>query len=464
MERLVLLDDDVSQSIHGSITDLQDKLRKIHGKRDVQHLKAKTLDRSQKHRNLWMLLNTVATVVCIIILLQEYSKRLAFTICALTFVQVINIFEYYLVTLEYLTSDPYRIYKKRQQRLRKAANRSSGLDLPVLKDVNSPLQRMTDASVWILIRSSRMPLWFWLEVLVTIPAPFFLFSEITLKFSTVVYLRLYIIFRVIRDYSIDYKNRNAFRKAPNARRNPPIVNTFFVVRNFLQDCPKRYLFLMLISMTLIGGHIIYAVEKESQPEIGYWIWVFVSVNCVWAGWAGDTYYEYNPTNWLAKVICILLAGSGIAVTTILFGYVYDYMRPNRSMRVMTYLFEKLDLNDRELELSARLIQVVWRFHRERRRKRTTAQQNTEYHVRLHEVLMNVRKLRRDIKRHEVKYSHDTPWEKQTRRLGLQRRKLMIDRALQNARQEIILKLSLVFDGETPRPRSSKEEHPLVELE
>lgn len=113
-------------------------------------------------------------------------------------------------------------------------------------------------TAWAVIKSSTLAPSFWAEAIACLlHAP--PISAIDGKWGLLVIARFYMIFRIIRDYSIIYRNRDSISR--NYDSFPPRFNWFLATKATYHEQPFTFTLFLSVVILFICGHVTYIFER-----------------------------------------------------------------------------------------------------------------------------------------------------------------------------------------------------------
>ena len=235
--------------------------------------------------------------------------------------------------------------------------------------VKPPLSTVSLLSL-LSLRPSSFRWKLWLQCLICFWHPFPFFSprlipvHMSNKLGLLMFLRLHLVFRVIRDYSEIWLNRRSIKKLTAFSSRTPNFDWWLSVKTMVYRNPIVFATSFYLFCILLFGYSVYILEREVQPDlftipIGF----YLAFQCITIDWASDVYDVYDPITWPGKLTCLTAAMMGLLLTSFIIGIVSQSILPSK--------FEELALNcvsvekarEKEKDNAARLIQYVWRNYR-----------------------------------------------------------------------------------------------------
>jgi len=176
-------------------------------------------------------------------------------------------------------------------------------------------------------------------------------------------------FKVIRDFSEIYQRRSYFEKIPEYAKTHPTFNTYLSIKMVFYEYPSMFISIWIVCSTLMFGYSIYVFEREAQvemnegPPFSFWVALFIAMNCTMTGWATDTFGLYNLVTWPGKLTAITAVVVGLFLFAVLVEYVHVQMRSNSFQQVAVDWMIHTQLEEKQRQAAARLIQVLYRMYR-----------------------------------------------------------------------------------------------------
>jgi len=335
----------------------------------------------------------------------DATRWLKIVISMLTAIQVLQICDYYWTELSIQSQ------KVKERALKKTR------DLKNLFQSKAPGKK---ASYFIVLRSSYIIHLFLAEVVVTLPHPaVFLPLRVMKILSLTMFLRLYIVFRVIRDFSEIYIRRNDLAKIPGySSATHPAFDTFLCSKMLIYKNPIRTICLCTFASWLILAYCVYVFEREAQPlDFSFPVAFYLIMNSMLTGWGNDTFDEYDPITWSSKLTSLLAVVVGVFWFAWLIDHIHTRMQPSRFQLVAQEYLTKANIMKHQRDAAARLIQLVWRYNRWRKETKQhnlskvlrKAQRET-FTLKYLQIVHNAKKFRRDKRRDGEDVSFHQPIE------------------------------------------------------
>ena len=235
--------------------------------------------------------------------------------------------------------------------------------------IKPPLSTVSLLSL-LSLRPSSFRWKLWLQCLICFFHPFPFFSprliplHMSNKWGLLMFLRLHLAFRVIRDYSEIWLNRRSIKKLTAFSSRTPNFDWWLSVKTLVYRNPIAFATSFYLFCIVVFGYSVYIHEREEQPDlftlpIGF----YLAFQCITIDWASDVYDVYDPITWPGKLTCLTAAMMGLLLTSFIIGIVSQSILPSK--------FEEMALNcigvekarEKEKDNAARLIQYVWRNYR-----------------------------------------------------------------------------------------------------
>ena len=208
--------------------------------------------------------------------------------------------------------------------------------------VKPPLSTVSLLSL-LSLRPSSFRWKLWLQCLICFFHPFPFFSprliplHMSNKLGLLMFLRLHLAFRVIRDYSEIWLNRRSIKKLTAFSSRTPNFDWWLSVKTMVYRNPIIFATSFYLFCILIFGYSVYILEREEQPDlftipIGF----YLAFQCVTIDWASDVYDVYDPITWPGKLTCLTAAMMGLLLTSFIIGIVSQSILPSK--------FEEMALN------------------------------------------------------------------------------------------------------------------------
>ncbi|KYQ99752.1 hypothetical protein DLAC_03695 [Tieghemostelium lacteum] len=215
-----------------------------------------------------------------------------------------------------------------------------------------------------VLKSTTLAPLFWGEMIVCLAQPLpFVSGDNSWwkdpKWGLLMWLRLYMIARLIRDFSTIYNIRaTIIRRFKN--EIPPKFNWSLSFKSILFKNPLSSCLLLSLAVLLITSHIIYVFEREANANFTFAISFYISFLSMATGWPTDTYDEYNPSTFFGRVGAIMSCVLGLLLLAVLVENFSRLMQANSHQKPLLNHITLLELQEKEKESAARLIQTVWK--------------------------------------------------------------------------------------------------------
>ena len=348
------------------------------------YLNRRNLDEVVRRKSLLLFLNGILGIVLMIV-----EQQLCWTGTKCTDNQhtiiIKFIITWFSILLVYQILDRKRIQiaikyreKRRKNRHRTtAAQQSTAHLLNLTQPYNVPLNQcasdveaiVNDTPQYnIITLLSLQPSQFrwklWVQCIVAIihPVPYMSqYTGIGDEVGLLMFLRLQLIFRVIRDYSEIWLNRRSIKKLRAFQSRTPDFNWWLSFKTVCFRSPIQFALTFAVCAVLIYGYCIYILERTAQPtQMWFLRGVWLAFQAITILWTSDVYNQFNPITWPGRLMCSLSAVNGLLLSSFIIGTVSQQLQPSR--------FEESALNwvvvdkirSRERDVAARLIQFVWR--------------------------------------------------------------------------------------------------------
>eukprot|EP01121_Diplochlamys_sp_Union-15-3_P016154 TRINITY_DN5446_c0_g1_i2.p1 TRINITY_DN5446_c0_g1~~TRINITY_DN5446_c0_g1_i2.p1 ORF type:complete len:482 (-),score=62.98 TRINITY_DN5446_c0_g1_i2:76-1521(-) len=330
--------------------------------------------------------------------------------------------------------------------------------LLIKKKANFDGQNEIDAAgKWVIFSRTSFQLRFWTEILVLIPHPPPFLPHPYDKIGLLMFLRLYIGLKVLRDYSLIYKNRKRIAKLAGYEPSiEPGFNTYLSVKSYYNTHPVISFITVLLILSLTMGYCIHVLERETQPEafdLEHSLYTALAMMLI--GWPTDPNGFHSTQVYAATILAYILSTVGLSVVTLLMSYVLDVVFAPTSLQKAAVNWAKYSRVKRKSKnASATLIQLVYRYYRKKKRGKINKVKEEAYKSELKDMVRKCKTLRwKKFKREQVAASR--PLMKagallttQTYEiLRLQDRKYietMINESLTDVKQEILNEVAKLF--------------------
>ncbi|PRP85854.1 hypothetical protein PROFUN_06128 [Planoprotostelium fungivorum] len=372
--------------------------------------KYEEFDKRFRIRNIFMAVNTIVSIALMIATLQEdildfddKDTSEFVTKCVITFftvIQIILILDYYyqhvlLVYEETCHSISYKSKIKalaRHDRLNPYDSDINAFKTRPSNEENASLlkagKRLHTAelkvSYWAIFRTSNMTSRLVGEILLTLPHCLPLPFDWTTKLGLFMFFRLYIILRVVRDFS----PRLVFETQ---------LEHFFSLQDLVQSASNS----SVAEFNDIGEFDVWILDADHPEgtEFNIYTSVLLSAQVLVSGWATDTWDVYNPSTPAGKVVTLSSTVFGLFMVAMLLEYMHNRMQLSDWERTIMRAINYSNDRHNEQEQAAKLIQIAWRYSRSREAEQEGA--INHYTFALLKQLKIWRKIRKERQRREI---------------------------------------------------------------
>eukprot|EP00026_Physarum_polycephalum_P013198 Phypoly_transcript_13575.p1 GENE.Phypoly_transcript_13575~~Phypoly_transcript_13575.p1 ORF type:complete len:345 (+),score=50.15 Phypoly_transcript_13575:50-1036(+) len=238
-----------------------------------------------------------------------------------------------------------------------------------------------------------------MEIAIVIIHPFPFLHNISIwgdeKWGVLMFLRLYMILHVIRDFSTIYKTRRKLAQMYKSR-TPPKFDWFLSIKTYHYQYPIWSMLSLTIFVMFLFGYIVYIFEREvSGTNITFWVAVYLSFAGMVAGWPADPFGEYNPVTIVGKSLCTVSLFMGLLLLAGLLELIMSKLTPTVHDRPAIAWVAHYNMKKKQKEAAARLIQLVFRRHRDKAHKNTTIHE-LQYFRQYIQLVQKLQLIRRDI--------------------------------------------------------------------
>jgi len=230
-------------------------------------------------------------------------------------------------------------------------------------------------SAWNVLQSSLVAPLFWGEAFVCIlHAP--PIRAIDDKVGLLMFLRFYMLFRIIKDNSTVYKYRNIimrkYSKFGIKHWGPPKFSWAIAAKELFYRRPFTFISLATLWTLWVCGHCIYIFEREADPVLfTYHGSLYLSMISMITGWPTDTYEVYWPNTRFGRASCIMSTLIGLYLLSLLLEVLSSFVVPTPHQRPAMIWAQRHDIKEQLRDSAARIIQLVWKRHAAASRKRST---------------------------------------------------------------------------------------------
>jgi len=350
-------------------------------------------DQNISFRNALMSLNVLISIILMIWLLQmewngeeliatNESYVVKLTISVLTVVMLLQILEYYFRMIQYMKEESERRRHDYWKYFisRSAYRKQSDKEVLAMTGTATLLKKLSSSktlpplSFHAILESSAIGKMFFLEIFICSIHPFPLHTTSTTKLGLWMFLRLYVLFKVMRDFSPIFRNRRTLMRIRAIASSNPIFNSFLSLKVLFFLHPITFIVLWIGFLCAVLGYCIYIFEREAQPEeFSYRISVYLAFISMVTGWATDTYDEYNPETWGAKFFAISCVIFGLFLFALLIDYVHASMSLSEWQQIALHSIRRTFILEKLRTQAALLIQTAWRYRLLLRKKRKRRQ-------------------------------------------------------------------------------------------
>eukprot|EP01089_Gocevia_fonbrunei_P002279 TRINITY_DN12273_c0_g1_i1.p1 TRINITY_DN12273_c0_g1~~TRINITY_DN12273_c0_g1_i1.p1 ORF type:complete len:543 (+),score=60.58 TRINITY_DN12273_c0_g1_i1:73-1701(+) len=356
----------------------------------------RTRDNNLKLRNWCMLGNALLCIILVLVMFQvewgdgydgytwqpgQKSRIIKIIIATFTVFHIVQLIEYY----KYMYIEKYhKRLRLREQRYKTRLQRES---LSGRNYTYEPALRLTKRQVlvafWRTFKRSNLLWKFVIELLILIPHPFIFLSwehEIVDELGGLcVFLRLYVLLKVIRDHSAIHEQRKVIQGMPGYRW--PTIHTLVPMKMLFYNYPITFLICWCLYFAFIISMGIYVFERNAQPDMFTFVMSFyLAVSSMATGWAADIYDEYDPVTWGGKFFALVGAILGLAIFALLIDYFHTVMRPSSTQQRAVEWVNATKLAVKEEDTAALLIQAVWKQYRWRQAERGRRKREKGEHI------------------------------------------------------------------------------------
>eukprot|EP01102_Stenamoeba_stenopodia_P021006 TRINITY_DN8361_c0_g1_i1.p1 TRINITY_DN8361_c0_g1~~TRINITY_DN8361_c0_g1_i1.p1 ORF type:complete len:460 (+),score=74.44 TRINITY_DN8361_c0_g1_i1:135-1514(+) len=223
-------------------------------------------------------------------------------------------------------------------------------------------------SIAAILRNTSLSTKFWLEIFICSihPIPFVLDAKV----GYLMFLRLYLLGRVIRDYSNIYVRRNFILNSkafPSYSSVPPTFDWGLCIKTLYYLWPARFLTICTLAVIGIFGYGVYIFERESEPTRYTWlVGFYLSFISLITGWPTDTYEDYLPNTFWGRACCMASTTVGLVLLSEVIDASARAIRNKPHQEYAVNWLARKELQNIEAHLAATIIQVIWRHHKWRK--------------------------------------------------------------------------------------------------
>jgi len=217
------------------------------------------------------------------------------------------------------------------------------------------------------------------------------------------YLRFYMIFRVLRDYSTIFRQRRKIGKM-YVNHAPPKFNWFLSLKTLHYQYPLYMMTLLTASVVLLCGHITYIFEREVEDtKFTFGISVYVAFICMLSGWPADPFGIYNVVTIPGMLAGLGSCLAGLLLLAQLLDMLMSRITPTPHDRPAIMWVAHYNQKRKLMDTAARLIQLVYRRHKQR--EKPSASQFFSKYIKL---ASQFEKLHREVSSVQVKIEETGP--------------------------------------------------------
>eukprot|EP01006_Ploeotia_vitrea_P041233 TRINITY_DN66496_c3_g1_i1.p1 TRINITY_DN66496_c3_g1~~TRINITY_DN66496_c3_g1_i1.p1 ORF type:complete len:736 (-),score=340.81 TRINITY_DN66496_c3_g1_i1:57-2264(-) len=214
---------------------------------------------------------------------------------------------------------------------------------------------------------------FLLEVFICIlhPPPYLDFKIngspfISNKFGIFLFLRVYLIGRVIRDRNDMFHWRKQILASGKLHSGLPEFDSLLAFKSYFYHKPWTFVSVCVFVNVVCFAYCIYVVEREVQPEtfkLGNTIY-FTCVSMTTLGY-GDM---VPKTDW-GRFVTLIAVLVGMALAALIVAALIRWLRLSLNEHIAADLVANTKLELQEKRIAASMIQTTYRMYRERKRAR-----------------------------------------------------------------------------------------------
>ncbi|KAN0033947.1 hypothetical protein ACTFIV_000426 [Dictyostelium citrinum] len=215
-----------------------------------------------------------------------------------------------------------------------------------------------------VLKSTKLGPLFWCEILVCSLQPLpFVSGENSWykdsKWGLLMWLRLYLFCRILRDFSPVYKLRFHIQKQL-IRDVAPKFNWTLSLKYIISIAPiLTYLTFTVVTLA-VTGQWMYVFEREKNELFTFAVSVYISFLSMITGWPTDTYDEYNPQTFGGRFAAIVACIFGLLLLSFVIESFARLTQATSHQRPILNLVSLVEAQKKERDSAARLIQLVWR--------------------------------------------------------------------------------------------------------
>uniref|UniRef100_A0A7S1PI19 Potassium channel domain-containing protein n=1 Tax=Percolomonas cosmopolitus TaxID=63605 RepID=A0A7S1PI19_9EUKA len=261
---------------------------------------------------------------------------------------------------------------------------------------------------------------------------YYILAGISDKIGLVMFLRLYMWARVLRDHSAVYKNRAYIIQVFERRkRYLPLIGWRFTLRVAFAKRTFIFLVAMALSCLLFCSFAIWLADRgfnDNLSAIGT-----SDINLLWftaVSMMSIGYGDYVPQKYVGKFWAIMSCFLGQLLVSMLTAFMVHVISPSQTFKVTGRYLELDRLQQKRFVEAVRLLQVSWLFKRGKcgfkymmERKRVAVRRMQQYSKRLFHVQAEVEGTMHDVAL-KLLEEENTLLEKQVEQLSGQIRALL----------------------------------------
>ena len=203
-----------------------------------------------------------------------------------------------------------------------------------------------------------------------------------------VFAKLYILAKVYRDYSNIYSRRHyilsilrfsssSSSSYPKSKSSTSFTreslsskfDTFFALKILFYTHPILLTSFCISICVLVFAYGIFLFERDrtDKPQLfTYPASMYLSFSAMATGWASDHFNVYVCETAGGQFSALCSTVAGLLLFAVLVDYLHTAMRPTRLQENALHWLLASELEEQRREESAKLIQITWRWYRERK--------------------------------------------------------------------------------------------------
>ena len=210
----------------------------------------------------------------------------------------------------------------------------------------------------------RWELWMSLIVCLIQPLPFtqqLTGGVVSDKIGLLMWLRLHLFFRVIRDTSEIWLARRSIKHQSAFQTKVPLFDWWLACKTVCYRDPLFFAGCFYLVSILLFAHALYIAERDLLPKFfDIWTSLFVSLQIVSVGWPADVWEIYMPITVLGKLVSLMAGMAGLLLISFVIASVAQTLYPTKFEENALNFIAMDKVRQKEREGSARLIQYVWK--------------------------------------------------------------------------------------------------------